>query len=99
MRKETRSFPKEELFVLTSQFRRAADSIILNIAEGAGNRSKVEFQRFLGYSIRSGYECVGCIDIALELEYVSLQTQEDLFKEVDEIIAMLVGLQNSLSKH
>lgn len=51
--------------MLTSQFRRAADSIILNIAEGAGNRSKVEFLPLLaglGYFIRSGYECVGCID-------------------------------------
>ena len=93
VRKETKLFPKEELFVLTSQFRRAADSIILNIAEGSGNTSKKEFARFLDYSIRSGYECNGCLDIALVLEYLSSRTHQELFLQVDEIIAMLVGLQ------
>ena len=96
VRKETKLLPKEELFVLTSQFRRAADSIILNIAEGSGNSSKKEFSRFLDYSIRSGYECIGCLDIALESEYVSSNTHRELFHQVDEIIAMLVGLQKSL---
>ncbi len=64
IRQATNRFPKEELFALTSQFRRAVDSIVLNIAEGAGSGSKREFARFLGYSIRSGYECGGCIDIS-----------------------------------
>lgn len=96
VRKITKTFPKEELFVLTSQFRRAADSIILNIAEGAGNNSGKEFARFLVYSIRSGYECVGCLDIAHEEGYIELSSQKDLFAKVDEIIAMLVGLQKSL---
>jgi four helix bundle protein len=65
VRKITRTFPKEELYGLTSQFRRAADSIVLNIAEGSGCTSKKEFSQFLGYSIRSGFECIGCLDIAL----------------------------------
>ncbi len=97
VRKETKSFPKDELFVLTSQFKRAADSIVLNIAEGAGNSSKKEFARFLDYSIRSGYECVGCLDIALELEYTTTQIHQECCSDVDEIIAMLVGLQKSLN--
>ena len=57
VRETSKRFPKDELFVLSSQFRRAADSIVLNIAEGAGNSSKKEFARFLDYSIRSGFEC------------------------------------------
>jgi four helix bundle protein len=92
---ETKKFPKEEMFVLSSQFRRASDSIILNIAEGSGNSSKKEFAHFLDYSIRSGYECIGCLDIALELEYISTNVHQELFRQVDEIIAMLVGLQKS----
>ena len=46
VRTQTRIFPKEELYSLTSQFRRAVDSIVLNIAEGAGNYSDKEFARF-----------------------------------------------------
>ena len=46
VRAVTRKFPKEELFTLTSQFQRAVDSVVLNIAEGAGSGSKKEFSKF-----------------------------------------------------
>ncbi len=98
IRVATRAFPKEEQFVLTAQFRRAADSIVLNITEGAGNRSTKEFARFLIYAIRSGYECVGCIDIAMTNGYLEKSKHTDLNKEIHEIIAMLAGLLQSLSK-
>jgi four helix bundle protein len=94
----TRKFPKDELFALTSQFRRAADSIVLNIAEGAGNRSNREFAKFLDYAIRSGHECVGCLDVALTNEYLSEATHSEMFKEVDEVIAMLIGFQKTLTR-
>lgn len=94
----TKSFPRQELFMLTSQFARAADSIALNIAEGAGNTSKREFAKFIGYSIRSGYECVACSDIALEQDYISEKIHQHVFQQVDAIIAMLVGLQKSLER-
>jgi four helix bundle protein len=94
----TRKFPKEELFVLTSQFRRAADSVVLNIAEGARNNSKKEFGKFLSYSIRSGYECLGCLDIVLTEQYLEQHHHDTVSKEVDEIVSMLVGLQRSLIK-
>lgn len=97
IRQVTQNFPKSEQFVLSVQFRRAADSIPLNIAEGAGNRSKKEFARFLIYSIRSGYECVGCVDIALTNGYIQKTMHLGLDKEIHEVIAMLVGLHQSLS--
>ena len=98
VRTTTKSFPKDEIFVLTSQFKRAADSIALNIAEGAGNSSKKEFQKFLDYSIRSGFECIGCADIALENEFVDKTLYDEVTSTVNEIIAMLDGLQKSLAR-
>ena len=98
VREVTRAFPKDEQFVLSAQFRRAADSIPLNISEGAGNESKKEFKRFLTYSIRSGYECIGCIDIAVTNGYIDKQKYFELDKEIHEVIAMLVGLQRSFSQ-
>lgn len=98
VRKTTKSFPKEELFVLTAQFKRAADSIVLNIAEGAGNVSKREFVRFLDYSIHSGFECLGCADIAFENNFISKDSYSSIQSSVNEIIAMLDGYKR-VSNH
>ena len=54
----TKSFPREEMFALTSQIRRAADSVCLNIAEGSTGQSNAEFIRFLRYALRSDVEVV-----------------------------------------
>ncbi len=98
VRKMTKDFPKNELFSLTLQFQRATDSIVLNIAEDAGNRSNREFAKFLNYAIRSAHECIGCIDIASEIKYVTKQQHKGLFAQIDEIIAMLIGFQRTLTK-
>jgi four helix bundle protein len=98
VREVTKTFPRQEVFVLTSQSVRAADSIALNIAEGEGNTSKREFAKFIGYSIRFGYECVACSDIVLEQGYISEKHHQDIFQHVDGIIAMLVGLHKSLQR-
>src|ERR1051325_5147537 len=96
VRKVTKCFPKDELFVLSAQFKRAADSIALNVAEGAGNKSSKEFVRFLNYSIRSGFECLGCLDIALENQFISDEAYKTYSFSVNEVIAMLDGLQKRL---
>lgn len=98
IRQIVKKFPKNEQYVLSSQLMRAGDSIVLNIAEGAGNLTPKEFARFLTYSIRSGYECIGCIDIAMINDYLDKQKHSELDKEMHEIIAMLVGLQQSVIK-
>lgn len=54
----TVKFPKKEIYNLTSQILRAVDSIALNIAEGSIEQSNAEFNRFLGYSVRSLAEVV-----------------------------------------
>jgi four helix bundle protein len=56
-----KSFPKDELFILISQIKRAADSVVLNIAEGSTLQSKIEFRRFLVIANRSSLEVVACL--------------------------------------
>ena len=97
-RKVLRKFPKEEMFALSSQFRRAADSISLNIAEGSGNDSLKETIKFLGYSIRSAYECLCCVDIAVENGYLQKSESTLVQNFIDELIKMLVALQKTILK-
>ena len=54
----TKTFPKDELFVLTSQIKRAADSVSLNIAEGSTGQSNAEFNRFLSIALCSDIEVI-----------------------------------------
>jgi four helix bundle protein len=88
----TRRFPKEEMFGLTSQLRRAAVSIPLNIAEGAGCESDLEFARFLDIALRSGYESSVALQIAQRLNYCSTKEADDLVQQAEEISRMLTGL-------
>ena len=90
-------FPKEEIYGLTSQIRRAVVSIALNIAEGSGNNSNKEFQRYLEIALRSDYEVIACLEIALRLEYFTKKEFERLAGEGDELAAMIAGFAKSLS--
>ena len=60
MNKFSNNFSKKEIYNLSSQLRRAADSIALNISEGSIDQSNPEFRRFMGYAIRSQAEVVTC---------------------------------------
>lgn len=94
--KFTNSFPVSELYGLTSQLRRAATSLALNIAEGSGSGSDNEFNRFLNMSLRSSYEVMCGIEIVKKLGYVSGGEADDLSKKCDEISAMIGGLKKKL---
>jgi len=93
---KTKSFPKDELYGITSQLRRAATSIPLNIAEGSACRSKKEFIQFLYIALRSQYEVVTIIKLAYRLGYLDSSTTKELEQEIAEIGKLLQGLINSL---
>lgn len=63
--------PKEEMFGITSQLKRATNSISLNIAEGASGNSDAEFKRFMTYSFRSVAEVVNCLHLCKRRGYIS----------------------------
>jgi four helix bundle protein len=89
--------PNDERFGIVSQLRRATTSIVLNIAEGAGAGSDMEFKRFLRMSLRSTYEVNSIFDIIKELGLVDSEIVENLRKNLDEISAMVSGLIKSLN--
>ena len=91
-----KKFPKEELFILTSQIKRATDSISLNIAEGSTGQSKEEFKKFLGYAIRSGIEVVGCLYLAKTRNYINENEFKELYVFLDSLIRSIQSLRNSL---
>lgn len=93
----TRHFPKEELFILTNQIKRAADSVCLNIAEGSTALSNAEFSRFLQIALRSDMEVVGCIYIAKKRAIINDTDFKNIYQQCEEILAMITGLRNSLS--
>ena len=91
-----KTFPKDELYVLASQIKRAADSVSLNIAEGSTGQSNPEFARFLGIALRSNIEVVGCIFLAQRRGYISSSIFEKIYKMCEEILVMINSLRNSL---
>jgi four helix bundle protein len=95
----TRKFPPEEQFGLTSQLRRAAVSIALNIAEGAGSDSPQEFRRFLSIALRSTYETMTALELSQRLHYCDDAQVRWLLDECDQIAAMITGLAKRLQEH
>lgn len=92
----SQTFPKNELYNLQSQICRAADSIALNISEGATGNSNPEFKKFLGYSIRSTAEVVCCLFKALRRNYINEFHFNELYNEAFVLMNRTAALKNSL---
>jgi four helix bundle protein len=93
----SKTFPKDELFILTSQIKRAADSISLNIAEGSTGQSNPEFNKFLGYALRSNIEVVGCLYLAQKRGIIDDGNFTKLYQQCEEILVMINALRNRLN--
>lgn len=91
-----KKFPKDELYILSSQFKRAADSVSLNIAEGSTGQTNPEFNRFLGMALRSNIEVVGCLFLAKRRNYIDNNEFDKIYKVCEEILIMINGLRNKL---
>jgi len=91
-----KNYPKEEMFGLTSQLRRAAVSISLNIAEGSA-RTKKDFSRFVDMARGSILECVTILQISLKQNYINETKFNDFKNKLIEISKMLSGLKRSLT--
>ena len=92
----TKKFPKDEMFVLTAQMKRAADSVCLNIAEGATGLSNSEFSRFLQIALRSDMEVVCGLFIAQKRGIITAEDFTDIYCRCEEILVMINGLRRSL---
>lgn len=90
------NFPKDELFILTSQIKRAADSVVLNIAEGCTGQTNAVFKNFLGYSLRSAVEVVSCLFIAKRRGLIQEDDFKKLYIEYESLTKMITSLRNTL---
>lgn len=92
----TKSFPKHEIYGITSQIRRAASSIPTNVAEGSVQSSDAQYARFLYIALGSAAELDYLLLLSLELEYISKSTYEGFALEVDQIKRMLSAFTQKL---
>lgn len=94
----TQKFPKEEMYGLTSQLRRAAVSVPSNIAEGKGRHTNPEFCQFLVHARGSLLEVETQVQIAGNLGYLKGQKVDELKKKTGEIGRMLNGLIEAIGR-
>ncbi len=90
-------FPKDELFILTSQIKKAADSVVLNIAERCTGQTNPVFINFLNYALRSAIEVVACLFIAKRRGFIQEETFYKFYNDYQALTKMLTSLRNSIT--
>ena len=92
----SKTFPREEVYGLASQMRRAAISVPSNIAEGAAGRSVIQFRNYVSVAIGSLNELATQLEIAFRIGYLDATAFGDTESLVDECLAVTYGLRKSL---
>lgn len=93
----TQVWPKSEMFGLINQLRRAATSIVLNIAEGS-SRGKKDFAHFLSMAKGSCFECVAILTIAINRKYITEKEFRTAYETCLKLAKMITALQKSLNE-
>jgi four helix bundle protein len=88
----SKTFPKDEIYSLTNQLRRAASSVPANIAEGCGKNSQNEFAHFLNTALASANEAEYFLILSKDLTYLDEEKFLELSENVNEIKGMLISL-------
>jgi four helix bundle protein len=92
----TKVFPREEIYGVTSQMKRAASSMPANIAEGCGKFTQLDLAKFLNIALGSANESEYFILLSKDLAYMSIDNFNILNKLINEIKAMLISLINKV---
>ncbi len=92
----TSLFPKDEMYGITSQIRRASSSIPTNISEGCGRNSDKEFNQYLNIALGSASETEYLIILSRDLNYIDTETFEILEKEINTIKSKIYKLKQIL---
>ena len=95
--KITKNFPKEELFNITSQLRRAVASIPTNISEGCGRYSDKEFANFLNIAIGSASETEYLIILSTDLQLIDSDNSKKLLEDINQIKSKLFNLRQKIN--
>jgi four helix bundle protein len=94
----TKKFPKEEIFGITSQLRRAVVSISSNVAEGSSRSSKKEYVRFIDIAIGSLHEVESLLQIANNLQYLSENEYAKIIEQISKLGILIGGFRKYLQK-
>ena len=95
--KITSTFPKEELFGISSQLRRATSSIPTNISEGCGRNSDKEFNQFLNIALGSALETEYLFILSKDLHYLNQEKFQDLELKINNIKSKIYKLKQKLT--
>ena len=94
----TERFPRTEIYGLTAQARRAAISVVSNIAEGQGRLTSNEFLHFLGMARGSLHELEAQLAVALDLTYLERPAHESISRELYQVLGLLNRLIESIRR-
>jgi four helix bundle protein len=94
--KITKKFPRAELFSLSDQLKRAANSIAANIAEGSGSHSKKDFINYLNIAIKSTYETVALIFRAEQEGYVNDKIRKSVYEQAEILIKRIQSFKRTI---